>query len=619
MKKIYFIVSVMAAITTLSSCTKGAEENSDPESDGMTLRGSISETTRTYLDGLDVKWLAGDELSVFSDTDFDHHSFALTTGADSNLATFSTEGSPIEGGTFVAYYPADKIQWVGSMADGQKVGLWYPRIDIPAVQSYVPNGVADDLLFMSARGTDLQNMQFEQMLGIIRIKLYDTSIEPVTISKIVLTNNGDKPIAGSYYDDYINYTTQTGLKRTGFTNLSSSAAAIRSVTIENINTQLSNDPENPTVFNFVVTPGTISGFELSIVDSKDGVMTKNKAGAVTVQAGRIETFPAFEFFASLQPNKGLTYSIDGGEPVEYEDGDFPVPTSSFTLSMDSDGLLTESVLSKVAETLLLVKNGSSIDVDLSGCQYMDQVFPALFRKNPAMKSFSLPSNIKTIADYAFETTRLTSVTLPADLERIGNYAFQTSWIETLHIPAKVKTIGWFQMRHKAHNKAYDVDVNNPYFSSLDGVLYNKAKTTLIDYPKNKGDKTFVVPGTVTTIADYALMETSIETLTIPASVTKISPSALNSILMLSTIICEGTTPPTLAINLKNVGQNVIGEKVINVPTGCKDFYEANSGWKEFIDTFGYVVVDGSLPSSSSATITNLGKDDRYAGDQSFWK
>lgn len=46
---------------------------------------------------------------------------------------------------------------------------------------------------------------------------------------------------------------------------------------------------------------------------------------------------------------------------------------------------------------------------------------------------------------------------------------------------------------------YNVSENNEYFSSENGVLYNKDKTILIDYPNNKKDTSFVVPDTVTKI------------------------------------------------------------------------------------------------------------------------
>ncbi|MBQ9507313.1 MAG: leucine-rich repeat domain-containing protein [Clostridia bacterium] len=50
---------------------------------------------------------------------------------------------------------------------------------------------------------------------------------------------------------------------------------------------------------------------------------------------------------------------------------------------------------------------------------------------------------------------------------------------------------------------FTVDPENPVFSSIDGVLYNKDQTELINYPNMKEGGIFVVPATVKTIGDHA--------------------------------------------------------------------------------------------------------------------
>ena len=55
-----------------------------------------------------------------------------------------------------------------------------------------------------------------------------------------------------------------------------------------------------------------------------------------------------------------------------------------------------------------------------------------------------------------------------------------------------------------HLREFIVDEENKYFSSQDGVLFNKDKTVLISYPKMRQAKEYVVPETVKIIYDYAL-------------------------------------------------------------------------------------------------------------------
>ena len=50
---------------------------------------------------------------------------------------------------------------------------------------------------------------------------------------------------------------------------------------------------------------------------------------------------------------------------------------------------------------------------------------------------------------------------------------------------------------------FSVAENNSYYSSFDGVLYNKDVTELLYYPTGKTDETFGVPDSVTEIAPYA--------------------------------------------------------------------------------------------------------------------
>ena len=70
--------------------------------------------------------------------------------------------------------------------------------------------------------------------------------------------------------------------------------------------------------------------------------------------------------------------------------------------------------------------------------------------------------------------------------------------------------------------------NNPHFSSVGGVLYNKNRTKLIKYPEGKKGKSFIIPSTVTEIGKGAFSRLRIlENLTIPASVKTIANDAFD--------------------------------------------------------------------------------------------
>src|SRR5690606_21537812 len=47
------------------------------------------------------------------------------------------------------------------------------------------------------------------------------------------------------------------------------------------------------------------------------------------------------------------------------------------------------------------------------------------------------------------------------------------------------------------------EISNSYYSSIDGVLFNKQKNQLIKYPEGKKTAFYEIPDTVNDIADYA--------------------------------------------------------------------------------------------------------------------
>lgn len=68
-----------------------------------------------------------------------------------------------------------------------------------------------------------------------------------------------------------------------------------------------------------------------------------------------------------------------------------------------------------------------------------------------------------------------------------------------------------------------MDSNNPNYRSVDGVLFDRNQTTLLQYPEAKTGP-YTIPGTVTNLATAAFNGcTGLTSLTIPASIS--SPGA----------------------------------------------------------------------------------------------
>jgi hypothetical protein len=104
---------------------------------------------------------------------------------------------------------------------------------------------------------------------------------------------------------------------------------------------------------------------------------------------------------------------------------------------------------------------------------------------------------------------------------IDNWAFNNSSVTTVSIPRSVTSIGVIAFIGCSSLTAITVDSLNPSYSSLDGVLFNRSRTTLIACPGGKIG-TYSIPNTVSSIAANGFYHCSrLTSVTIPNSVTSI--------------------------------------------------------------------------------------------------
>ena len=184
-----------------------------------------------------------------------------------------------------------------------------------------------------------------------------------------------------------------------------------------------------------------------------------------------------------------------------------------------------------------------------------------FGGDDALKSADLGEGLISIDSYAFQScSNLETVSLPESLTTINSYAFQScSKLTSIDIPNKVTKIddntfsncpslknvsigsGCTSISTVAFINAYSIDEitvaeNNKNFTAVDGVLYNKDKTTLVLYPKNRSGE-FAVPDTVTTIADYAFDNApKLTKVTIGENVKSVGTGAFRNCNSLETVI-----------------------------------------------------------------------------------
>lgn len=158
-------------------------------------------------------------------------------------------------------------------------------------------------------------------------------------------------------------------------------------------------------------------------------------------------------------------------------------------------------------------------------------------------AITIPSKIDgkpvtRIEDNAFNSCKsLTKITIPDSVTSIGDWAFVScSALTNITIPRSVTSIGYRAFGSCANLTSINVASDNNYYSDKNGVLFNKKKTELIQYPSGKPESAYTIPNSVTSIEDGAFASCySLISITIPNSVTSIGAGAFDQCESLTSI------------------------------------------------------------------------------------
>jgi len=220
-------------------------------------------------------------------------------------------------------------------------------------------------------------------------------------------------------------------------------------------------------------------------------------------------------------------------------------------------------------------------------------------KCPLVKTgeFSIPSSITSIGDYAFYgCTGLTSINIPQSVNTIGNVSFQGC------------------------TGLINIDANNPNYASLDGLLYNKTMTTLIQCPLAKTGN-LTIPSFVTSIGSNAFFSCShLTTITIPSSVLSIGSGAFSNCTGLSNITipssvtsigdlafqgCTGLT----TVNFNAIYCTRMGSLSYPVFSGCTNLTNVIIGdIVNIIPAYAFIVCRGLTSITFPSSVTSIGSN-----------
>jgi BspA type Leucine rich repeat region (6 copies) len=167
-----------------------------------------------------------------------------------------------------------------------------------------------------------------------------------------------------------------------------------------------------------------------------------------------------------------------------------------------------------------------------------------FEDCSALMSATIPGSLTNMGTWVFAgCTSLTNATINSGAACIGDHAFQDCpALGNVFIPASVTNIGVLSFFAGTNLTAITVDSNNPGYSSVAGVLFDKHQSMLLQFPNGKaGD--YTVPASVTSIADSAFgFAPNVTSIAIPAAATSIGSFAIEGCSALTNITVDPLNP-----------------------------------------------------------------------------
>jgi hypothetical protein len=157
----------------------------------------------------------------------------------------------------------------------------------------------------------------------------------------------------------------------------------------------------------------------------------------------------------------------------------------------------------------------------------------------SLSSLAIPNGVTNLGYSSFSSCMsLNNITIPNSVYSIGAFAFSScSNLTSIAIPASVTNIGNFAFSLCSGLTAITVDALNSAFSSDDGALFNKNRTTLIQCPGGKVG-VFTIANSVTNIGSAFTSCIKLTSVTIGNSLTNIGSSAFSGCTNLSAITID---------------------------------------------------------------------------------
>ena len=205
----------------------------------------------------------------------------------------------------------------------------------------------------------------------------------------------------------------------------------------------------------------------------------------------------------------------------------------------------------------------------------------VFAQNNDIKSFDELRYFKGLtsmkATWFYGCYFLSSITIPENVKEIENLLF-----------------------YYCHFKSIGVDENNQNYMVDEGVLYNKAKSILVNFPTYREGE-FTIPDGVTTINEYAFCGSQLSSVTIPDGVRTIKYSGFSGCQLSSIVIPKSviSIASSAFSNCSKVSSIVVDED--------NPVYDSRDNCNAIIETESNQLIQGSISTVIPQSVTSIGQ------------
>ena len=273
------------------------------------------------------------------------------------------------------------------------------------------------------------------------------------------------------------------------------------------------------------------GGNLTWTLDSDGVLTIEGTGAM---ADFGEGAPWMEYAFSEDEGSSIRSIVISGSVASI--GDY-----AFRFCSSVQSVTIPDTVTSIGAGAFSYSGLESVTIPASVTSISENTFYQCFN----LTSVSIPSTVTSIGETAFAyCMQLTELTIPDSVTSIGEAAFYGCHaLVSLEIPASVTSIGIIALRNCGMLEAINVSSDNRSYCSIDGVLFDKGLTTLLQCPDAKTGAC-----------------------SIPASVTAIDEAAFNPYggpANISDIYYEGTEAMWSAIELTETDRTTLANVTIH--------------------------------------------------------